>query len=159
MDRISRFIILWSLQSFSLPSLKLISRMKVFSSAATSLCYCNPLHSERTINWDIQQLSSFCFPLIQFLTPTVIKHSRFFFFSTVELQRILALQPLKASKMKTIWCPWLQKQTSPDMLLIKKELIKMELLSIEFNGVFLLHSYRSGPVSIALIYFKWSMSC
>lgn len=158
MDRISGFIILWSLQSFSLPSLKLISRMKVFSSAATSLCYCNPLHSERTINWDIQQVSKFLLPPYPVPDPNCDK-AQYFFFFTVELQRILALQPLKASKMKTIWCPWLQKQTSPDMLLIKKELIKMELLSIEFNGVFLLHSYRSGPVSIALIYFNWSMSC
>lgn len=49
--------------------------------------------------------------------------------------------------------------TSPDMLLIKKELIVMELLSIEFNRVFLLHSYRSGPVAIALIHFGWKISC
>lgn len=49
--------------------------------------------------------------------------------------------------------------TCPDMLLIKKELIETELLNIEFNRVFLLHSYRSGPVAIALIHFGWSVSC
>jgi len=49
--------------------------------------------------------------------------------------------------------------TSPDKLLIKKELVEMELLSTEFTGVFLSHSYRPGPVATVLIHFGWSGSC